>query len=78
MKSRRTVTHAGQRPGSGGRARLWAYGYSDLARLLGTTEAAMRARVARGTVFPGDLEWVCNQHHMYVERCADELRLRGR
>lgn len=27
---------------------MWAYGYADLAKLLGCTEQAVRARVARG------------------------------
>ena len=56
-KSRRVVAYAGKAP-RGGHSRMWAYGYADLARLLGTTEAAIRQRVARGWD-PGSLEAVC-------------------
>lgn len=42
-----------------GRSRLWAYGYADLAALLGTTEGAARQAVARGTLNPKDLRAVC-------------------
>lgn len=50
--------------GRGRSPKLWAYGYSDLARLLGTTEGALRARVARGRRMGkpldfGDLGVVC-------------------
>jgi len=58
-KSRRTVTYQGKAP-RGGHSRLWAYGYADLARLLGTTEQALRARVARGWD-PSDLGSVCRE-----------------
>lgn len=36
-------------------AKLWAYGYADLAILLGTSEEAVRQRVCRGDFDPGDL-----------------------
>jgi hypothetical protein len=57
-RSRRWVTYAGKAP-RGGHSRMWAYGYAELARLLGTTEAAIRQRVARKQFDPGDLESVC-------------------
>ncbi len=53
-RSRRVVTLSALVP-SGGRPQLWAYGYADLARLLGLSEAALRQRVRRGTFDPGDL-----------------------
>lgn len=60
VKSRRTVEHSDRKraKGKGRGPKLWAYGYADLARLLGTTEGALRARVARGTAHPEDLAWV--------------------
>lgn len=62
-RSRRVVEHNDiRRGGSRGRSpKLWAYGYADLARLLGTTEGALRARVARGAAHPGDMAWVSEQ-----------------
>ena len=56
MKQRRTVALT---DGSSRRGRLWAYGYADLARLLGTTANAVRVSVARGRFDPGVLEEVC-------------------
>jgi hypothetical protein len=41
-----------------GRPRLWAFGYRDYAKLLGTTEDAVRDMAKRGFDF-GDLEQVC-------------------
>ena len=76
-KTRRTVEYPGRHPSKGGNHRMWGYGYTELSRLLGVGESTLRSRVARGTAFPGDLEWVCNQHHMYVERCAEEIRRRA-
>jgi hypothetical protein len=35
--------------------RLWAYGYSDLARLVGKSEDAVRHDVQRGRLDPADL-----------------------
>jgi hypothetical protein len=40
------------------RARLWAYGYADLARLFGMTEGSLRQAVARGRLDPTSLESV--------------------
>ena len=62
MKTRRTVetTDRPRRRGGGRGPRLWAYGYADLAKLLGMTEQAVRARVARGWN-PGDLEAICRE-----------------
>lgn len=42
-----------------GRPRLWAFGYADLAQLLGRSEAAVRQLVARGRIDPRDLASVC-------------------
>ena len=57
-KARRTVIESGKVP-KGGRPRLWAYGYEDLAELFDTTPEAMRQRVKRGTLDPGDLDDIC-------------------
>jgi hypothetical protein len=57
-KSVRTVIESGLVP-KGGRPRLWAYGYADLAELLGTTQDGVRSRVKRGTLDPGDLVSIC-------------------
>jgi len=38
---------------------MWAYGYADLAKLLGVTEQAIRQRVTRKQFDPGDLAAVC-------------------
>lgn len=60
FSKRRSVEYHVPKRGKGlGRSpKLWAYGYSDLARLLGVTEGALRARVARGWD-PSDLGRVC-------------------
>lgn len=42
-----------------GRPRLWAYGYADLAQLLGCSESAVRQLVARQRINPRDLSSVC-------------------
>jgi len=57
-KARRIVIESGKVP-KGGRPRLWAYGYADLADLFDTTPRAIRARVERGTLDPSDLEDIC-------------------
>lgn len=57
-KARRTVLESGLVP-RGGRPLLWAYGYADLAVLLGTTTAAVRQLVQRGELDPSSLESVC-------------------
>lgn len=57
-KAVRTVIESGLVP-KGGRPRLWAYGYADLAALFDTTTEAIRGRVKRGAFDPGDLEDVC-------------------
>jgi hypothetical protein len=59
-KSRRVVEYVGSRPPRG-RTRAWAYDYRDLAKLLGTTADALRARVHRGTFAPNDLESICRE-----------------
>lgn len=41
------------------RDRLWAFGYADLARLLGVTEERVRNMVCDNALDPGDLEQVC-------------------
>lgn len=38
-----------------GRTRLWAYGYADLAMLLGVSEGAVRQLVRRGKLDPSSL-----------------------
>jgi len=58
IKTRRTVIESGLVP-KGGRPRLWAYGYADLAALFETTPQAIRQRVLRGTLDPSDLEDIC-------------------
>jgi hypothetical protein len=63
-KERRTVTlceftpqsagmHAGRGP------RLWAFGYTTLAKLFGMKEGALRQAVSEGRLDPADLEMVC-------------------
>jgi hypothetical protein len=55
---RRTVcvSHLVPRSKRGGSwPRLWAYGYADLARLVGKSEDAVRHDVQRGNVDPVDL-----------------------
>lgn len=47
--------------GAAKRGRLFAFGYPELAKLLGTTEAALRKRVSRGTLDPSNLEQVCEE-----------------
>jgi len=64
-KSTRKVIESGLVP-KGGRPRLWAYGYADLAELLGTTTEGIRCRVKRGTLDPGDLDDVCRAYHERV------------
>ena len=41
------------------RDRLWAFGYADLAHLLGLTEETVRNLVCGNALDPGDLEAVC-------------------
>lgn len=48
-KSRRVVAYSG-RP-TKGRPKLWAFGYPELSRLLGVSEAVLRQRVSRGPFF---------------------------
>lgn len=58
LKNRgRVVTTSGLVPKRG---RLWAYGYADLARLLGCGEDHLRHLVAGGKLDPGDLGAVCS------------------
>lgn len=61
-KNRRVVIESGRVP-KGGRPRLWAYGYADLAQLFGTTTQAIRSRVQRGTLDPSDLEDICRAYY---------------
>lgn len=56
-RRRRTVSTSPLTP-SRGRPRLWAYGYADLAALLGCTEKAVRHLVARERFDPACLESV--------------------
>lgn len=55
IKARRVVIESGLVP-KAGRPLLWAYGYADLAALLGTTEEGVRSRVKRGSLDPSSLE----------------------
>lgn len=55
---------------SGERLRLWAYGYADLAALLGTTEGAVRQLVRRGRLDPKDLRAVCEAWRAREDRPA--------
>ena len=68
-KSTRKVIESGKVP-KGGRPKLWAYGYEDLAELFGTTVEGIRQRVKRETLDPGDLEDICRAWH---ERAVHEV-----
>lgn len=47
------------KPRKGGRqVKLWAYGYADLAKLLGCREGAVREAVSAGAFDPSDIEQV--------------------
>lgn len=48
----KVATSGRERP----RAKLWAYGYADLALLFGMTEGAVRQAVRRGAFDPRSLE----------------------
>lgn len=68
MKTRRTVETTDRKRPRGGRGpKLWAYGYSDLARLLGVSEGAIRQRVARKLFDPSDMEAVCRAWRLAEE-----------
>lgn len=69
IKARRVVIESGLVP-KAGRPRLWAYGYADLAVLLGTSVEGVRARVRRGTLDPSSLESIC--------RALSRAQARGR
>lgn len=47
------------------RERLWAFGYADLAHLLGLEQGTLRGMVSQGTLDPGELEGLCQY---WVER----------
>ncbi len=52
----RTVTLCNHVPRSrGGRAKLWAFGVADLAKLLRVSVPTIRRRLAAGTLDPADL-----------------------
>ena len=60
-RSRRTVTLCSPVLTGGikgGRRKLWACGYPDLARLFGVKENALRKLVSRGRLDPADLAQV--------------------
>lgn len=42
-----------------GRSRVWAFGYADLSKLLGKSQAALRMAVHQGRLDPTDLEAIC-------------------
>lgn len=54
--TRRWVIPANRAPRRG---RLWAFGYADLAALLGYSEGYLRHLVADGELDPRDLDAVC-------------------
>jgi hypothetical protein len=41
------------------RGKLWAFGYGEVSKLLGLSEWAVRQRVHRGLLDPGDLKSLC-------------------
>lgn len=55
---RRAVVVTGRAPKG---ARLWAFGYADLAALLGIGEGALRNQVSAGKLDPLDLESICRE-----------------
>lgn len=55
--------------GRTGRARRWAYGYTDLATLLGSTEASMRTKVYNG--WEPTLENVCMEWLRRADKSSD-------
>lgn len=59
MKLRRRTVSLPQ--GAPKRGRLFAFGYPELAKLLGLSEAAVRKRVSRGRLDPSDLETICRE-----------------
>lgn len=60
MRRVRTVEISERVPcGKRVRVRLWAFGYRDLAALLGVTEQRVRVLVSRGRLDPASLEGVC-------------------
>lgn len=58
MKRRRVVTLNEGFQRHGKRARLWGYGYPDLAELFGMSEGAVRQAVWDKRLNPGDLREV--------------------
>jgi hypothetical protein len=58
MSSRRVVT-VSSIAARRGRPRLWAFGYADLALLLGCSEGAVRQLVKRQRLDPRDLASIC-------------------
>ncbi len=51
-----------------GPVKLWAYGYRELAKLLGMKEAAVRQAVRRGKLHPGTLRGVVTAWTVRSER----------
>jgi hypothetical protein len=67
--SKRSVIQSGLIPKKG-RPRAWAYGYADLAELLGTTEGAVRQLVYAGRLVPDDLRSIIR---LYIEWNQDAV-----
>jgi len=70
VRTRRVVEESGLVP-RGGRPRLWAYGYQDLAELFGVKVRTVREWVAQG--WEPDLAAVCERYH---ERARDKAPVR--
>jgi hypothetical protein len=51
-------------------ARVWGYGYAQLAELLGTSEDAVRQQASRGVLDPSKLESICAR---WAETKKEEL-----
>lgn len=78
MQEKRTVTlceatSLAQKDGRG--PKLWAFGYSTLAKLLGLSENAIRQAVHQGRLDPSDLEMVCESWMHYHPHRARQFVL---
>lgn len=58
FKSRRTV-RISKATASRRWAKLWGYGYADLAKLFGLSESGVRKAIRSGRLNPSDLKSVC-------------------
>lgn len=62
IKSRRNVIESGRVP-KGGRPKLWAYGYQDLADLFEVEVQTVRKWCTQGRLDPERLETICKVWH---------------